>query len=789
MKQNVVNTKNIKRINPDIDCGLSSTQVEQRKEMGLSNIDTGLKTKSIKRIIRDNLFTLFNLLNFALALAVFIVGSYKNLIFMGVVICNTVISTYQEIRAKITVDKLSIISSIKVKVLRDNEIHEIHPSEIVLDDILCLEPGNQIVADCILMQGELDVNEALLTGESDLINKKTGDSLFSGSFVVSGKCKAKVEHIGDDNYANKISNQAKYVKKINSEIMTTINKIIKTVSILIIPIGALLFWNQLSISAGNYNNAVVNTVAALIGMIPEGLVLLTSTVLAVGIIRLSRHKVLVQELYCIETLARVDTLCLDKTGTLTDSNMEVFDIIPLKDGIGDDIDKALNALSGNLTDNNSTFNAIKRAYDRESNYKLIKTVPFSSDKKWSGASFEEKGSYIIGAPEMVLKNSLEDKSGIESEIKKYIDQNRVLILVHSSEVFCENNELPNSLEAMALILINDTIRPSAKKTLEYFEDQGVGIKIISGDNVKTVSNIAKSVGMKDYDKYIDASTLKTDEDIKNAVDKYTIFGRVSPMQKKEIVLALKERGKTVAMTGDGVNDVLALKEADCSIAVASGSEAARSVSQLVLLDSNFDSMPRVVAEGRRSINNIQRSASLFLVKTIYSTLLAVIFLFIKMHYPFMPIQMTLTSMFTIGIPSFILALEPNKERIKGNFLLNIISKAFPGALTVVFNIILIVILSNVFSISYQNSSTLSVILTGYTGLMLLYKISIPFDNIRKILFISMALGFTICIFTLKGFFSLSSLTMELGLYLAFLILAATVFFMLMLKLFGKRLKD
>ena len=570
--------------------------------------------------------------------------------------------------------------------------------------------------------------------------------------------------------------------------MNTINKIIRIVSILIIPIGILLFYNQISISANNYHDAVINTVAALIGMIPEGLVLLTSTVLAVGVIRLSKHKVLVQELYCIETLARVDVMCLDKTGTLTESDMTVSNVIPVSDTSRVEIDKALNSLVSALNDNNATFNALKKIYNKNTEYMPLKVVPFRSEKKWSGVSFEEIGTYVIGAPEFILKNVFSEKEEVSSILDSYIQKSRVIVLAHTLDSFEEDMELPQNLKVRAVIVIDDKIRKEAKQTLDYFESQDVDIKIISGDNVLTVFNIAESLNIKNCDKYVDSTTLKNYDQIKNAVKEYTLFGRVSPEQKKQIVLALKEDKKTVAMIGDGVNDVLALKEADCSVAMASGSEAARSISQLVLLNSNFDSMPKVLNEGRRSINNIQRSSSLFLVKTIYSTLLAIIFLFIKMQYPFMPIQMTLTSMFTIGIPSFILALEPNNDRIKGNFFFNIISKAIPGALTVVFNIIMTVVVSNIFSISSQHTSTLSVILTGYTGLMLLYKISKPFNGRRKILFTLMVFGFTFCVFAFKGLFSLATLTLQLWIILIALLILASLIFNIMINLFNRKIK-
>jgi cation-transporting ATPase E len=656
--------------NKKIDIGLTKEEVEERIKENKVNYDTSLPTKSIKTIVRENIFTLFNLINILLGVAVFCVGSYKNLLFLIVIFCNTAISIIQEINSKRAVDKLSILAQAKVNCIRDGEKQEIGINSIVLDDLLMLETGNQIVADSIILEGEVEVNESFITGESDVIYKRKGDTLLSGSFVVSGKCKAEVIHIGDENYTSKISSGAKYVKKVNSEIMKSLNGIIKIVSIAIVPIGILLFFNQLGLTENSFKNAVVNTVAAIIGMIPEGLVLLTSTVLAVSVIRLSKRKVLVQELYCIETLARVDTLCLDKTGTITEGTMEVNDIIEITKS-KEELEEILSEISSASDDNNSTIEAIRAKYKNKQKWKVINKIPFSSQKKWSGVCFKDKGSYIIGAPEFVLREKYDE---YKERIEKYSNDYRVIIVANSEGDFIEK-ELPDKLEVLGFVLISDVIRKEASKTLKYFKEQGVNIKIISGDNPITVSKIAKRAGVENSEKYINMQEIKTKEQLEKAAKEYTIFGRVTPVQKKELVQALKKEGHTVAMTGDGVNDVLALKEADCSIAMASGSDATRNVAELVLLDSNFASMPEIVLEGRRTINNIERSATLFLVKTIYASILAIIFLFVNMPYPFMPIQLTLISTVTIGIPSFVLALEPNKERIKGKFLRNVISRA------------------------------------------------------------------------------------------------------------------
>lgn len=767
------NTGNHSRFTPSAEVGLTTEQVESRLKYGLYNKESSLPTKSIPKIFSDNIFTLFNLINIILAVAVLLVGSYKNLLFMLVIIANTAIGIFQEIRAKRTVDRLSIINQAKTKAIRNGNITEIAVNEIVLDDVIELSSGNQIPTDCVVLNGEVEVNESLLTGESEPIHKKAGDSLLSGSFIVSGRCRCRAEHIGNDNYASTVFNGAKYVKKVNSEIMRTLNKIIKIISIAIFPIGILLSLNQYFQNDGNIVDTVTHVVAGLVGMIPEGLILLTSTVLAVGVIRLSKHKVLVQELYCIETLARVDVLCLDKTGTITEGRMVVHKSIPVNGTTDKELSDALNALTESLHDENPTSTAVRDLFKGKSKMKAEKIHPFSSAKKWSGAYFGKNGSLVLGAAEFIFKDIIPEN--VAEIIKKHSGHYRVLAVAHSDEDF-NGEELPNGLTPIGILVIKDKVRKSARDTLNYFASQGVDLKIISGDNALTVASIAKEAGLKNYDKFIDASTLKTDEEIKEAVLKYSVFGRVTPDQKKAFVVALKEAGHTVAMTGDGVNDVLALKEADCSVAMASGSEAARNVSQLVLMNSDFSSMPKVVEEGRRSINNIQRSASLFIVKTIYSSILSVLFVFLPLSYPIEPIQMTLVSAFAIGLPSFVLALEPNHERVRGNFFINVISRALPPALVVILMTIFNVILHVTFGTSDIEYSTLQVIILAFTGIMLIAKISVPFNAIRTALLIVCAGGMALGITAFDWFFGTDPFSLRMLLFIGIVIAASAVLF-------------
>lgn len=742
------------RYTPDYKTGLTTEQVRQREQQNLFNFDTTVPTKSVGTICRENICTLFNLINAILAFAILSVGSYKNMLFMGVVLSNLFIGIIQEIRAKRTIDQLSLLHAAKAVVLRDGQFHEIPVNKIVLDDVLLLQNGNQSTVDCIVLDGQCEVDESFITGESDAIYKKPGDTILSGSVIISGTCRAKADKIGDETYISSISKEAKYYKKTKSEIMTTLNKVIGVISLIIIPFGLILLFNQLKLPGNTYTDAVVQTVAALIGMIPEGLVLLTSTVLAVSVIRLARQEVMVQDLYCIESLARVDVLCLDKTGTLTQGDLFVSGFEELEGSSRHPLQEILQNFTAALEDNNATFQAMRQACPPKASWTLKEAFPFSSKYKWSAVSFEDHGTYILGATEFILPKREET---LNKTLSRLSENNRVLLLAWTkSEVSAGN--LPDDITPIGFILLKDKLRPAAKQTLEYFADQNVNIKVISGDSARTVSGIAKEAGVPNWQNYVDMTTIKSDRELLEASEKYTVFGRVTPDQKKALVIALQDTGHTVAMTGDGVNDVLALKQSDCSIAMAAGTDAARNVSQLVLLDSNFDSLPKILGEGRRSINNIQRSASLFLVKTIYATLFALIFLFVQLPYPFIPIQLTLISAITIGIPSFLLALEPNRDRVKGKFLLNILSKALPGGLTIVANLILILFCSLFFDLRHEEISTLCVFLTGFTGFLVLWRICIPFNKARFLMYILLIAAFIGAVLFFPTLFAISKLS-------------------------------
>ena len=775
-----------KRLLTDLKTGLTAEQVSARIQQGLSNADEGIRTKSEKQIILENTFTFFNILNFILAGLVLLVGSFKNLLFMGVILSNTVIGSFQGIRAKRTIDKLSLISAPKVTVLRDSTLKTVCVSDIVLDDVMHLSNGQQICADAFVREGEVEVNESLITGESDPVLKRAGDALLSGSFVVSGACLAQVEHVGRDNYANRITNDAKTIKRAHSEILFSLNAIVKVIGFALIPIGILLFSKQYFILHDTLPDAVVSAVAAMIGMIPEGLVLLTSVVFAVSVIRLSRYKTLVQDLYCTESLARVDVLCLDKTGTITEGVMQVDDVLPLGKITEQDMADALAALTAALPDNNPTYNAVKARFAGDTVWNPAEIVPFSSARKWSGAQFAGHGTYVMGAGEFILGDRF---SAFQEQIRQYTDQGqRVLLLAHSDAPFGPDKNLPENLQPMGFLVISDKIRAEAPQTLRSFAEQGVTLKVISGDNAATVSSIAQRAGLSGAEHCCDASTLHTDAEIEDAVEKYSVFGRVTPQQKLQFVRALKKHGHTVAMTGDGVNDVLALKEADCSIAMASGSDAARTVSNLVLLDSNFASMPQVVKEGRRSINNLQRSASLFLQKTIFSAMLGVLFLFIAASYPFEPIQLTFVSTITIGIPSFILALEPNTDRVRGIFLTNVLKKSFPSALAMVLSVLFLTLFREPLQLSGEEVSTLCVFAAFTAGFVLLFKLCLPFNPLRAALFGTM-LGAAVLGYTFfRPLFSLILLTPHMVRVLLPLV-AAMLLFILLTNRFMERLAE
>ena len=725
--------------------GLTNEEVKERIDKGLVNYDDAPKTKSVKQIIRDNCFTYFNYLNLALGLAVFLSSilngnafhGLKNCLFMGVIITNTIISIAEEIISKRIIDKLSVVSETKVEVLRNSEIKELSLEEIVLDDVIKLSLGHQIIADSVIIDGEVEVNESLITGESNSIRKKKGDELLSGSFIVSGNAYAKVIHIGQDNYVSKISKEAKYIKNVNSVVMDSFVKVLKILSIMIIPIGIIMLYNQYLVT-NNIHESIFTTVASLIGMIPEGLVLLTSSVMAVGVIKLYRVDVLVRQLYAIEVLARVDAICLDKTGTLTEGKMKYVDIIESKKYNKSEIEKYLKQYVLASEDTNQTMIALKD-YFKGDKEKYKNKISFSSERKYSAIEFDSYTLYL-GAPTIIIKDN--------EDINKYIEDYRVLALGKSNNI----SENLNNIELIGYILIEDIIRPSAKKTLDYFKNNNVLVKIISGDNIKTVMNIAKKVGLEDI-RGIDIGEL-SDEELEKAIDEYQIFGRAKPEQKKIIVKHLKKNGYTVAMTGDGVNDVLSLKESDCAISVKSGTDAARNVSELILLNDDFNSLPKVVKEGRQIINNIERSSSLLLVKTLYTMMLIIFSIFSFQKYFFIPIQLTFITTFTIGIPSFILALESNNKLIKGNFLLKILSKSLPVALTVLFNIIIVYLISDKYNLSYELQSSLSVVLTTITGLYYLFKICYPLNLYRGTLFTVMSASFIYCLLCHYEFFNI-----------------------------------
>ena len=750
----------IKRFSPDYRFGLNSNQIEQRYKQNLVNYDNQPKTKSIKEIIATNIFTYFNFINIILGAAIILTGifsgkllySLKNCLFMGVIFSNTIISIVEEILSKKTIDKLSVLSETKICAIRDKEKKEIHIDEIVLDDIIFLQNGNQVVVDAIIENGKVEVNESFITGEEDPVFKKKGDLILSGSFIVSGSCYAKVEHIGDLNYISKISSEAKYLKKANSIIMDSFEKILKIISIIIIPIAIIMFISQYFVTNGSISSSIFATVASLIGMIPEGLILLTSSVMAVSVIRLSRYKVLVQELYCIETLARVDTICLDKTGTLTEGKMRLVDIKIVNKNNKDNISEILNAIVCSTNSFNSTFKAIKEVYNKNNTWKLEKSIEFSSSRKFLAYKFKNKQTFYLGAPDILLKDQY---NKYEKIINKYSKDYRVLALASKKDL----QENPKNLKLLCFILIEDVIRKEAYKTINYFKKNNVDVKIISGDNINTVLKIAKRVGLNNL-KGIDVSNLSK-EKLADSVFDYDIFGRVKPEQKKLIIKTLQNKGHIVGMTGDGVNDVLALKESDCSIALASGSEAARNVSKLVLLDSNFDSLPKIVAEGTRTINNIGRSASLLIAKTVYTMLLILFCVCIRSKYFFIPIQLTLITGVTIGIPSFILALESNKEIIKGNFLLKIIGRSLPAALTVFFNIIIVTLSKFILNINYETITTLAVYLTGMTGFIYLFRICKPFNVLRTALFMFLTSVFIISILFFYKFFNLVKINLTI----------------------------
>ena len=745
--------------------GLTSEEVRERIDNGQTNHTDISTQKTVGQIVKSNLLTYFNLIFLILTVLLCIVGSFRNLTFLPVIIGNTVIGIFQELRAKKTLDKMSMLNAPHSIVVRDGEQQQIQSEELVKDDIIILSAGNQICADATVLSGSISVNEALLTGESDEIKKKSGDGLMSGSFVVSGQCYAKLDKVGNESYISKLTAQAKAMGDgEQSEMIRYINKLVKWVGIIIIPVGIILFCQAYIMNGETFKKSVVSMVAAVLGMIPEGLYLLTTVALALSTIRLAKKQVLLHDMKSIETLARVDVLCVDKTGTITEPGMQVTELVISGRCSDAEMDKRAFAhlladYSSVIEDNNATMEAIRAYVDKNEIEKgsrtLLKTQPFTSANKYSKVSFVE-GDYMLGAPEFIMKDRYDE---ISEEIEEYQSKGyRVLLMAESGNDSSGLEKSFGGISPIGYIVLSNPIRENAESTFTYFKEQGVAIKVISGDNPATVSEVAKRAGIDGAENYVDASTLASEKDIAEAVDKYTVFGRVTPKQKQLIVRALQKQKHTVAMTGDGVNDILAMKDADCSIAMASGSEAAAQAAQTVLLDSDFGRMPYVVYEGRQVVNNIQRSASLFLVKNIFSLLMAIFSAVFAITYPLEPSQISLISMFTIGLPGFLLALEPNRNRIEGNFMANVMLKALPAGLTDVLSVGALVICGQVFNLPSEDIATAGTMLLAVVGFMIIIKISHPFNKMKYGVLLINIVGLLFCGLFLGRLFAIESIS-------------------------------
>lgn len=753
MKYTTSYPANITRFSPLPDEGLNENQVRQRMAEGLFNESAEQPSKTVRQIVRDNVFTYFNLIFLIIAILLIIAGSFRDLTFLPVIISNTVIGIVQEINAKKTLDKLTILHAPKGIVVREGKSRLIPSEQMVLDDIVIFRAGQQICADARVIHGEIRVNESLLTGESDELLKSADDILMSGSFVTSGQCLAQLTAVGKDSYIYKLTAEARTAGGgEQSEMIRSLNNLLRFIGIIIIPVGIILFIQSYSGEA-TFRASITSMVAAIIGMIPEGLYLLTSVALAVSTVRLGQKKVLVHDMKCIETLARVDTLCVDKTGTVTENKMSVQEYVPLVEGL--DAEALIARIVQVFPKDNDTLTALQDRFVADEMIPADSVVPFSSATKYSAASIGGLW-YVYGAPEFVLR---EQMAAYQEQVEGFARQGRrVIVFAVSDAPVSAGKPLTGSVRPFALVTLANSIRANAPETFAYFRRQGVSIKVISGDNPVTVSAVAAEAGIPHAERYVDASTLKSYTDIRSAVEKYTVFGRVVPSQKRDMVRALKELGKTVAMTGDGVNDVLALKEADCSVAMASGSDAAAHVSQLVLLESDFSRMPDVVAEGRRVINNIERSASLFLVKNIFSLLMSVFTVFALYNYPLQPSQISLISMFTIGVPAFFLSLEPNHNRVSGHFTANVLMKALPAGLTDFFVVGAMVIFADTFGVDAADASTAATLLMSTVGIMILYRIMKPMNRYHTVLLAAMIGGLLFCLKMMKGLFAITSIS-------------------------------
>jgi cation-transporting ATPase E len=750
------------------DGGLTSDEVRERLDSGWANEAVESPTKSDRQIIRENILTYFNLIFAVLGVCLIVVGDFTDLLFELLVVANTVIGIVQQLRSKRTIDKLSLLSASRVSAVRDGELRAVRPHELVRDDIVELAAGGQVPADGTVVSGQAQVNEGLITGEADAITKNIGDRLLSGSFVISGKCRFRLDRVGADSYASRLTLAAKKESApAKSEMMRSLDLLIRVIGVALIPIGILLFYNQYAVQHLGLRQSTISMVAALIGMIPEGLFFLTSVALAVSVVRLAQNKTLIHEMSAIETLARVDVLCVDKTGTITGPDMEVREVVPLDPDSFPESQLAniLGAFYRAMDADNDTAKAVLNRYPDGPDWPADSVVPFTSAAKWSAVNFTNQGCFVLGAPENVLGGEF---APLEKRTQEFARQGcRVLLLAQADGA--AEGEISGIVIPAALLVLENPIRKNAPKTFAYFHSQGVDVKVISGDNPVTVAAVAAQAGVDGADAWVDARELKSDEEIAKAVKKYTVFGRVVPNQKRKIVRALQSAGHTVAMTGDGVNDVLALKDADCGVAMASGAEAACQVAQLVLLDSDFSAMTKVVAEGRRVINNIQRASSLYLVKNILSFFLAIITLFAGFPYPFVPIQLTLISALTIGIPSFFLALEPNHDLVRGKFMHNVLRRAFPGGLTAIIVILLAELFVFTFGLKLTELSTICVVLMGINGLMVIYYAARPLNFPRTVLLVSMSVSFLIVTVTAGASFSMHALSFAAWLVLVVLV--------------------
>ena len=745
------------RYEADADTGLTAQQVKEHFDAGWYNETMDSCTKSVRDIIITNTFTYFNLIFVVLGVLLIIVGSFRNLTFLPVIFANSAIGIFQELRAKRVLDKMNMLSAPTAKVVRDGNISVIKTQELVADDMVVFAAGSQICADAVVASGSVLVNEALLTGESDDIVKKSGDKLMSGSFVVSGECRARLENVGRDSYISKLTMEAKAMGSgEQSEMIRSLDKLLKWVGICIIPMGVLLLWQGMNVNMESFPSAVTAMVAAVIGMIPEGLYLLTSVALAVSTIRLATQKVLLHDMKSIETLARVNVLCVDKTGTITENRMSVQEVYELPGERYGTSAKMLSDFVSVMGNDNITMNALKEYFKEPTGKKAVSHTGFTSALKYSSVTYSD-GAYVLGAPEMVLRESYEQ---YKDTIERF-SRTGARVLVYARYFGdIEGKPLTQKAEPLAFVILSNPIRENAKETFRYFAKQDVQVKVISGDNPVTVSEVAIRAGIDGAERFVDASTLHTRKDIYEAAQKYVVFGRVSPEQKRQLVGALKEQGNTVAMTGDGVNDVLALKDADCSIAMASGSEAAAQAAQVVLLESDFSKMPSVVLEGRRVVNNIERSASLFLVKNIFSFIMALCSIIAAVTYPLEPAQISLIAMFTIGIPSFFLALQPNKKRIEGHFMKNVLLKALPGGLTDVICVGALVVFGNIFSLDPDGVATAATLLLAIVGFMIMIKISRPFNKLTFTVFVFCVIGLIFSSTVLKSLFYMSHMSTE-----------------------------